>query len=158
MEEVLASLETQTGEVERQPKLAQDERRAAGGVGDEVGLGAKSADDDTHDDGAAGYAEAHGGCGTGDGDGDRAKQQTEHHAEEDAAEDKLLHIVERLGSTDDNDTVAILQAQVVGGKELQVAAQDTAHVDTIGGTQLEVYQMLSIEHLARYDDGAARHF
>ena len=134
-----------------------------------MGLGAKGADDDTHDDGATGYAEAHGGCGAGDGDGDGAKQQTEHHAKEDAAEvglveglhsvaDELLHIVERLGSTDDNDTITILQAQVVGGEELQVAAQDTAHVDTVGGTQLEVYQMLTIEHLARYDDGAARHF
>ena len=106
--------------------------------------------------------------GTGDGHGDKPEQQAKYHAEEDAAQvglveglhgiaDKLLNIVEGTGRAHHHYAVAILQPQVVGGQQFEVASQHPAHVNTISRAQLQVYQMLAIEHLARNDHRTAGH-
>ncbi len=60
-------------------------------------------------------------------------------------------------ATHHRDAVAILQAQVVAGQELDVAAQHTTHVDTIGVAQLQLAQVTAVEGGARHDADTALH-
>ena len=117
------------------------------------------AHDDTHHDRAASYTQSYGNRHARDGHRNGAQGQTQDDAQEYAAHVglvqrlygvayKFLNIVKRFRRTHHHDVVSVLESQTVCSQQFHVAAQYTAHIHPIGGSQLQLAQMFAVEHPA----------
>ena len=103
----------------------------------------------SHNDWSAGYAETYRSVHSRDVYGNCAQRQTENQSEENAAyirfvesldlvSEKLLHIVHSFVFAHNCYAVAVLQTQVVGGKELYVSARNATDVNAVCISQLQL--------------------
>ena len=66
-------------------------------------------------------------------------------------------MVDVLGRAHNGQAVAVLQPDVVGGKQLYVAPLYAAHVHAVCGAQVQLPEVLAVKHAPRHHDDAALH-
>ena len=166
VEKSLASIKAEAGEVKAQTQFAEHERSRPRRVADDVEARREGSHKNTHHDRATRRAKADRGVHAGKADGQHADGEAKEHADKDTAEvglverldriaKEVLGMLQRVGTADDSDMVAILQSQVVGSQELDVTTGDAAHVDAIGVAQMKLPEFAAVEGRAREDKGAA---
>ena len=156
VDEAVAGTDAHRGEEEGDANLTYHLVGRRGGVGDQLQLGAKLADEDGHDERTACETKLHGHGHVGDEDGQRAQHHTEGDAEEDGCEVGLLetldgvahefgYLLYALGLAHHNDAVAQLEQQVGLGDEVDTGTADARDGDVEGLAQLEVAQALAVD-------------
>ena len=156
VDEAVTSTDTHRGEEQRDTYLTYHLVGRRGGIGHQLQLGAKLADEDRHDERTSGKTELHGHGHVGDEDGQRAQHHTEGDAEEDGSEVGLFetlhrvahearYLLDALGLAHYDYAVAQLEQQVWLGDKVYAGTADARDGDVKGLAQLEVAQALAVD-------------
>ena len=155
-EELFASFQTETCQIERQSELAQHERCGARGVADEVGAWPECSYEYAHYDASACDAEMYRCAHSRQMDGNHAYGKSQNHTEEygsevrlvehlDGVAEEFLGVFDVARCADNGEMVAVLQAQVIARKQFDVAAHYAADVHSVGCAHVQGTECLAVE-------------
>ena len=151
-----SGIQSQTSQVERQSQCTEHQVGASCGIGYHVHSRPERTNQDTYDNRSAGKSQLHRSTDARQGNGNRTQSQpqddTDKHRYQirffqalDGISQHFFHILDGGSLTYHCQTVAQLQSQFRGGKQLHAATVHTADVDAVMIAQVQRAQFLSVQ-------------